>query len=175
MKARLSGRIRNNPKNHLGVDSKGRLHWRTNAAFQLDLAKRIASAAHRGQLRKHGNQEPYIMHVAAVAAAARKSGGIVAETVAWLHDVVEDSPSWTIERLQASGFDAAVVAAVDAITRRPGETYPDFISRVAKNPLARKVKLADLEHNSAGLPAGHHLLPRYASARQQLIAVAGGQ
>lgn len=40
-----------------------------------------------------------------------------------------------------------MVDAVDALTRREGESYEDSIERVAKVPLARKVKLADLESN----------------------------
>jgi predicted RNase H-like nuclease len=42
-----------------------------------------------------------------------------------------------------------VVAAVDALTRRrdEGESYEDFIRRMRENPLAARVKIADLEDN----------------------------
>ena len=40
-----------------------------------------------------------------------------------------------------------MIAAVDALTKRDGESYEAFISRLSTNPLARRVKLADLEHN----------------------------
>lgn len=56
-----------------------------------------------------------------------------------LHDSVEDGwlpwallPWWP---------------ALDAITRRPGEVYAAYIERVALNPVARQVKIADLRHN----------------------------
>ena len=67
--------------------------------------------------------------------------------VAVLHDVVEDSPC-TLDELEAL-FDTDVRQAVDALTRRvdEGESYEEFIARVAKNPLARRVKLADIEDN----------------------------
>jgi hypothetical protein len=40
-----------------------------------------------------------------------------------------------------------VIAAVDALTRRDGETYEEFIDRLAVDPLARRVKMADLRDN----------------------------
>jgi hypothetical protein len=45
------------------------------------------------------------------------------------------------------GFSREVVDAVDALTRRKGESYEDFIDRVSLHALARKVKLADLADN----------------------------
>ena len=57
-----------------------------------------------------------------------------------LHDVLEDTP-WTEADLRREGFAEEILAALDCLTRWPGETYEDFILRVAGNPLARKVKL----------------------------------
>jgi (p)ppGpp synthase/HD superfamily hydrolase len=69
-----------------------------------------------------------------------------ARIVAVLHDSVEDS-GLTLGDLNKEGFSEEVVAAVDALTRREGESYEEFITRLRPNPLARRVKLADLEHN----------------------------
>ncbi len=69
-----------------------------------------------------------------------------ARMAAALHDVVEDS-EYTLADLRARGFPRKVVAAVHALTRRPGESYEAFILRAAANPIARRVKLADLEDN----------------------------
>jgi (p)ppGpp synthase/HD superfamily hydrolase len=66
--------------------------------------------------------------------------------VAILHDTVEDT-DWTLDRLRQAGFAAEVVQAVECLTHRDQETYEDFIARVQTNPIARKVKLADLEDN----------------------------
>ena len=41
-----------------------------------------------------------------------------------------------------------MLEAVEALTRREGEDYEAFIRRVAPNPIAREVKLADLRDNS---------------------------
>lgn len=67
--------------------------------------------------------------------------------VALLHDLLEDT-GWTAKMLLEKGFDKEVVDAVVAITRRDDEKhYFDFIERVAKNDIAKKVKIYDLEHD----------------------------
>ena len=52
-----------------------------------------------------------------------------------------------MEQLKEEGFNDAVLAALDAITKREGESYDQFIERVKDNPIALKVKLADLRDN----------------------------
>jgi len=69
-----------------------------------------------------------------------------ARMAAVLHDVVEDT-AVTLEQLRAEGFPETVIEAVEALTKRDGERYDAFILRVAPNPIARKVKLADLRDN----------------------------
>jgi len=63
-----------------------------------------------------------------------------------LHDVVEDT-DWTLERLREEGFSDEVLEAVDCLTHRGGESYQEFVERVRANPIARQVKIADLEDN----------------------------
>ena len=107
----------------------------------IDTAKRICREKHEGQVDKCG--QPYWMHPFAVADAVE---GDDAKTVANLHDVVEDTDA-TLEWLLGQGFPAHIVDAVDAITRRDGESYDDFVTRAGRNGIARKVKIADLRHN----------------------------
>jgi (p)ppGpp synthase/HD superfamily hydrolase len=107
----------------------------------LERAIEIAVRAHRDAVDKAG--DPYILHPLTVMLRFRDSE---ARIVAVLHDSVEDS-ELTLERLKDEGFSDAVVAAVDALTRRDGESYEEFITRLRPNRLARRVKLADLEHN----------------------------
>lgn len=63
-----------------------------------------------------------------------------------LHDVVEDS-DWTIVQLRDRGFSDEVLHAVDCLTKREGESYKHFVERTSRDPIARKVKIADLEDN----------------------------
>ena len=67
--------------------------------------------------------------------------------VAVLHDVCEDCPGWSLDRLRSEGLADHIVEALDAVTRREGEDYGDFARRAAANRLGRWVKLADLADN----------------------------
>lgn len=101
----------------------------------------IAVAAHRGQTDKAG--QPYVLHPLRLMAQMHTEAEQIA---AVLHDVVEDS-NWTFEQLRARGFSDEVVTALDCLTRRDGELYETFIERAAAHPVARRVKLADVEDN----------------------------
>ena len=108
--------------------------------YQQALA--IAKDAHKGQVDKAG--VAYIQHPLFVASLVE---GELAKTVALLHDVVEDS-DWTLEDLRKEGLPEEVVQAVGILTKKRNENYEEYILRVKQNPLARQVKLADLQHNS---------------------------
>ena len=108
----------------------------------IERAKAIATAAHQGQVDKGGY--PYIGHPAAVASMVE---GEYETAVAWLHDTVEDT-DMTLDRLREEGFPEEIIRAVDAMTRREGEPRGEYLERVKADPIARKVKLADLRHNS---------------------------
>jgi (p)ppGpp synthase/HD superfamily hydrolase len=105
-------------------------------------ARAIAEAAHAGQVDKAG--APYFAHPARVAAAL--SDGL-ARCAAYLHDVIEDCPGWTLARLAEEGMPAEVIAAVDALTKRANEDGEAYLARVLANPLAVRVKIADLRDN----------------------------
>jgi (p)ppGpp synthase/HD superfamily hydrolase len=108
----------------------------------LEKAIAIANKAHEGQASKTGH--PFIDHVRRVTEMVE---GDDAKLVAWLHDVVEKGPGWSLEKLRAEGFPAPVVEAVDAMTKREGEDYFAFVRRAISNRLARPVKYADLTDN----------------------------
>lgn len=108
----------------------------------LTRAIQIATEAHDGQVDKGG--APYILHPLRVMLAMSTDEERI---VAVLHDVMEDCPAFGPERISQGGFSEAVVDALIALTRRPGETYADFIARVAHNPLATRVKIADMRDN----------------------------
>jgi (p)ppGpp synthase/HD superfamily hydrolase len=105
----------------------------------LEKAIHIAKAAHEGQSNKTGG--PFIDHVRRVAEAV---SGDDEKLVAWLHDVVEKSSRWRFGALRSEGFSEKVVEAVDAMSKRDGEDYLDFVRRSVANPLARPVKRGDL-------------------------------
>ncbi len=110
--------------------------------MNLERAIEIAVTAHKGQRDKSG--QPYILHPLRVmldlASDDEKIVGV-------LHDVIEDCEGWSLARLADEGFSPSVIAAVEAVTVREGETYDTFIQRASANGLARNVKMADLRDN----------------------------
>jgi hypothetical protein len=42
---------------------------------------------------------------------------------------MEKNPEWSLRRLPSEGFDPNVIEAVDAMTRRPKESYDGFVLR----------------------------------------------
>jgi (p)ppGpp synthase/HD superfamily hydrolase len=70
-----------------------------------------------------------------------------------LHDVVEDGPGWTFERLEDEGFSPTVLDALRLITKRPEDegdseaVYVAFARRAKDNKIARRVKTADILDN----------------------------
>ncbi len=107
----------------------------------LERAITIAAQAHQGQTDKA--HEPYILHPIRVMLRLSTPDERMA---AVLHDVLEDT-DWSRMDLEREGFSRAVLDAVEALTRRSDETYEDFLHRVSLNPIALRVKLADLEDN----------------------------
>ncbi|MBL0843120.1 HD domain-containing protein [Pseudomonas mediterranea] len=108
----------------------------------LEKAIAISARAHEGQTDKGGS--PYILHPLKVMLRLAHHDERI---VAVLHDVVEDTRV-TLADLRNEGFSEAVLAAIDSLTKREGETYQAFIERAGRDPLARRVKLADLAENS---------------------------
>ena len=104
-------------------------------------AMEIAYRAHHGQLDKSG--APYIFHPIHLA---EQMDDEYSCCVALLHDTVEDTDV-TIDELKAI-FPKEVTDAVALMTHQKGTDYFDYVRAIKENPIARKVKLADLAHNS---------------------------
>lgn len=110
-------------------------------SIDIDRAELLAAAAHRDQFDKGG--KPRFLHVEHVARCFTEPVFII---VGYLHDTLEDSFITTKECL-AKTFSKEVADAVDAITRRQGESYFEYLRRCKENRIARLVKIADIEHN----------------------------
>ena len=98
--------------------------------------------AHRDQIDKSGM--PYVFHPFHLA---EQMDAEESTTVALLHDVVEDT-DYTLEDLKAMGFPNNVIDALALMTHDPRVPYMEYVKAISANPLATKVKLADLRHNS---------------------------
>lgn len=128
----------------------------------LNQALELAIIAHGDQKDKGG--WPYILHPLYVMSHVKSFEGKI---VAILHDVIEDTQATLAPggiSVPASmlypndtndsqynlfyHFPETILAALDAITKRPRESNVDYWKRLATNDLATEVKLVDIAHNS---------------------------
>lgn len=148
-------------------------------------ALKHAVKAHAGQVDKCG--QPYILHPIAVAEVFDRSPATYlartgpetvedAVIVALLHDVLED----TDYELDADWFSVAQWVALFMLTRRPEQTYDEYIGGICSGIVAPVVKLADLWHNlqperMACLPESEQrsLEKRYLKARDRIWEALG--
>jgi hypothetical protein len=126
--------------------------------------KKILMAAARNKLRAQGKEEaaiylvailfngmldgsdaPYIGHLVRTGQGMRDKGR---RYLGYLHDLVENIKGWSLKDLGKVGFDQRDLDALDAVTKRPGEKYFDFITRVGNNADAIDIKLSDIADNS---------------------------
>lgn len=99
--------------------------------------------AHREDVDKGGY--PYVFHPFYLAVQMDDEESVCA---ALLHDVIEDhGDRYSFDDLARSGFPETVVRALRLLTHTEGVAYMDYIRELAKDPIARKVKMADLRHN----------------------------
>ncbi len=135
--------------------------------MESKVAQWIARLVHAGQFSRFG--EPIIDHVERVAESVPAD----LRAVAYLHDVLERSEATPYD-LRCYGLTDAEIAVLELLTRDQGESYEDYVERIASAPgadgaIARRIKLADLNdhlrHRVAGVSA-----PDYAWARDRIRA-----
>lgn len=114
-------------------------------ALQLyQFAFYLATAAHDGQTDKAG--QDYIEHPIRVAKSLENEG-LDTQTVAMLHDVLEDT--WVNEPMLRRLFPKEIADSVVRLTRESSKSYDDYIEQIATSgdTIAMKVKIADLKDN----------------------------
>lgn len=114
----------------------------SGSSFTLDDAVALATRAHAGQVDKAGRQ--YIEHPMRVMHRVRSDDERI---TAVLHDVLEDT-NVTVDDLRSLQCPENVIAAIVALSKRPGESLEDSMRRAAADPIALTVKLADIADNS---------------------------
>ena len=126
----------------------------------IEKAKYFAELKHAGQVRKY-NGAPYTTHlqdVADIVASVPHTDEMVA--AAWLHDVVEDTPT-SLKEVE-DNFGSLVAQYVEMLTdvSKPGDGNRKFRKELDRQhlakavPQAKTIKLADLINNSEDI-LGH--------------------
>jgi len=105
-------------------------------------ALKLCFEAHKNQVDKSGM--PYVFHPFHLAEQMKDENTTI---VALLHDVVEDT-DYTFDDLQEFGFGKEVIDALKLLTHESCVPYMDYVLKIKDNPIAKAVKLADLQHNS---------------------------
>ena len=157
-----------------------------HTADLLAVAEQLARERHAGQTDKAG--AAYWTHPQRVSQGCTSDEARIA---GWLHDLIEDTDA-TAEELLTLGFPSDVVAAVQLDTRRPDESYMDYIQRIVDacdsqaptvaraGRIAREVKMSDLRDNMNldRLPTvtdtDRARVAKYRAAYDLLTAAAGG-
>ena len=120
-------------------------------------AAKISFKAHKHDKDKSGY--PYFMHPMTLAVQFNDEASVC---VALLHDVVEDhGDKYSFEYLKEQGFAEDILEPLRLLTHQHGVDYLDYVKEIKKNPIARKVKLADLHHNADLTRTGGVKPPKY--------------
>jgi (p)ppGpp synthase/HD superfamily hydrolase len=120
----------------------------------VHLAAQIATDAHRGQFRRD-SVTPYISHPEAVAKLVQ--GDDLAEAIAWLHDVLEDT-AIKAQDLASLGLPREVIARVELLTKTDGMEYEQYLGRIKRDPVAKRVKIADMLANLGDRPSERQIV-----------------
>ncbi len=105
-------------------------------------AMRLCFDVHKEQVDK--TDMPYVFHPFYLATQMDDE---VSTACALLHDVVEDTLT-SFEDLRNMGFPHEVIEVLTLLTHEEGVPYMDYVKKIATNETAKKVKIADLKHNS---------------------------
>lgn len=125
--------------------------------FNLQATAKFAYDAHKGQMRR-GGEEEYYEHCLRVYQSLLAAGIPCEEaSIGLLHDVVEDTEH-TLESVKKSlpFLKDSVLEALDLLTKRKGQTRDEYISRIvsSKNSLAILCKSYDAYDNHRMSPEG---------------------
>lgn len=116
---------------------------------KIAAALALMNRVHAGQTDKAGvDYRVHILTVTVNVAAIVDDWRYI--VVALLHDLLEDCERSERAALREEirlTFGEQILGAVDAMTHRDGETYAEYIERIAVHPIARVVKIVDLRHN----------------------------
>lgn len=107
---------------------------------QYGIALELINEYHAGQM--YGDKE-YVYHLLGVAKLVRDAGGsIIEQTVALLHDIIEDTEC-TAHKLRVAGLCEEIVEAVIAISRLKMQDQRTYLKQCWNNPISRNVKRWD--------------------------------
>jgi (p)ppGpp synthase/HD superfamily hydrolase len=115
--------------------------WEITPMMSVPDAEDLAAAVHGEDRTRSGGL--VIEHVRRVAVQMQGDPDPYAVPAALLHDIVEKgSARWS--DLRAVGADDRLLALIDALTERDGESVEAYLARCVADPLTLRIKRADI-------------------------------
>lgn len=108
-------------------------------------AIKIILKAFSGKTDRGGDQ--YVNHLFRVAATVSNLGKEDLVIPALLHDLLEDCPEWTEQRLLEEGLNSHHLDVIKILTHNPEDSYEEYIEKISKDFRAIEIKIADLRDN----------------------------
>ena len=138
-----------------------------------------AQHAHKGQKRRSG--DPYILHPERVSKTIQNyyPGDTVSFYAGLLHDSLEDAIdqgnvrdeeemiAFIHDAIEDDSIAEKVTSAVMSLTKPAGVGYSDYINSIMEDPVALKIKLADMLDNIGDNPTPKQKL-KYSTALRQI-------
>lgn len=119
----------------------------TSFTPKIQLAHQLAKMFHSGQVYGSASVDYYTYHICGVLELIQVHDlPEEYQICAILHDIVEDT-SITLDTIK-NLFGIEIGEAIDAITKRSGESSESYLTRCNKNEIARIVKLHDSMFNA---------------------------
>lgn len=112
-------------------------------------ALELATKVHKGQIRENSGED-YIVHPIAVA---DKFNDADRKIVAVLHDTIEDT-ELTLDDLKDLKLRPDLIHVIDLLTHKPDQTYLDYLLHIRDVPMAKEIKVEDLNHNLSDVRKG---------------------
>ena len=106
------------------------------------MAMKVCFDAHKNQVDKTGL--PYVFHPFHLA---EQMDDEISTVCALLHDVIEDT-ELSFDDLREMDFPKEVLDVLMLLTHEDDVPYMDYVKKIGTHPIAKKVKIADLKHNS---------------------------
>lgn len=143
-----------------GVIGNGLIDYR-------QVALMLAVNCHSLEMRRNGQR--YLDHVMAVAGDPTLTED--QRIIALLHDVIENS-NYTIADMASLRLPERILVGIAYMTKRPEDSYFEFIQRLADNSDARAVKRADIRNNYPDASSSRR--EKYDLALKYFDAIDGG-
>ncbi len=105
-------------------------------------ALEIVTDNHRNQVGKYDNSS-FVKHPIAVADKFKKENFKI---VAVSHALLKDT-NLVEEDLFELGYPRDLIYVINLLTRKKNQTYLEYLSKLKKFQMARKIKIADIENN----------------------------